>query len=133
MTRLIGGVAGGRRIAVPPTGVRPTSDRVREALFSLLEARGVLEDADVLDLFAGSGALGLEALSRGALGAIVDPPYADPVDEVLALLPAWLTPGGLVVLERDVRSPAPSWPDELEPEESRTYGDTALHLARRTD
>lgn len=69
MTRIIGGRAGGRRINVPPTGTRPTSDRVREALFSLLEARGVVEDATVLDLFAGSGALGLEALSRGALTA----------------------------------------------------------------
>ena len=63
------GTARGQRIAVPPVGVRPTSDRVREALFSLLEARGVLEDAVVLDLYAGSGALGLEALSRGALSA----------------------------------------------------------------
>jgi 16S rRNA (guanine966-N2)-methyltransferase len=69
VTRLIGGVAGGRRIAVPPTGTRPTSDRVREALFSVLEARGAVEDAQVLDLFAGSGALGIEALSRGAAEA----------------------------------------------------------------
>ena len=69
MSRIVAGAAGGQRIAVPPHGVRPTSDRVREALFSLLEARGVLEDAVVLDLYAGSGALGLEALSRGALTA----------------------------------------------------------------
>ncbi|GAA4912474.1 16S rRNA (guanine966-N2)-methyltransferase [Actinomycetospora succinea] len=71
MTRIIGGTAGGRQIAVPPTGTRPTSDRVREALFSALEARGVIEDAEVLDLFAGSGALGIEALSRGASTAIL--------------------------------------------------------------
>lgn len=69
MSRIVAGTAGGARIAVPPTGVRPTSDRVREALFSLLESRGALEDAVVLDLYAGSGALGLEALSRGALTA----------------------------------------------------------------
>lgn len=69
MSRIVAGSAGGRRIAVPPTGVRPTSDRVREALFSLLDARGVLLDAAVLDLYAGSGALGLEALSRGAMTA----------------------------------------------------------------
>lgn len=69
MSRIVAGAAGGRRIAVPANGVRPTSDRVREALFSLLAARGILEDATVLDLYAGSGALGLEALSRGALTA----------------------------------------------------------------
>jgi 16S rRNA (guanine966-N2)-methyltransferase len=70
MTRIIGGVAGGRQIAVPPTGTRPTADRVREALFSALEARDALEDAEVLDLFAGSGALGIEALSRGAASCV---------------------------------------------------------------
>jgi len=71
MTRIIAGAARGRRLAVPSTGTRPTSDRVREALFSALEsewgAQGVQwPDVTVLDLFAGSGALGLEALSRGA-------------------------------------------------------------------
>src|ERR687894_2978210 len=71
MARIIGGVAGGRRIAVPSTGTRPTSDRVREALFSALEARGAIEDAEVLDLYAGSGALGIEALSRGASTAVL--------------------------------------------------------------
>ncbi len=60
------GVAGGRRLAVPPHGTRPTSDRVREAVFSALQARRDLNGARVLDLYAGSGALGLEALSRGA-------------------------------------------------------------------
>jgi 16S rRNA (guanine(966)-N(2))-methyltransferase RsmD len=66
--RIIAGRFGGRRIAAPPgTGTRPTSDRVREALFSILAAR--VADARVLDLFAGSGALGLEALSRGAAAA----------------------------------------------------------------
>ncbi|MDT2007850.1 16S rRNA (guanine(966)-N(2))-methyltransferase RsmD [Rhodococcus opacus] len=66
MTRIIAGLAGGRRLRVPPSGTRPTSDRVREALFSALHARMDLEGASVLDLYAGSGALGLEALSRGA-------------------------------------------------------------------
>lgn len=51
---------------MPPKGTRPTTDRVREALFSMLEARLDFEGIAVLDLFAGSGALGLEALSRGA-------------------------------------------------------------------
>jgi 16S rRNA (guanine966-N2)-methyltransferase len=66
VTRIIAGRAGGRRIAVPPSGTRPTSDRVREALFSALAADPGLDGSAVLDLCAGSGALGLEALSRGA-------------------------------------------------------------------
>jgi 16S rRNA (guanine966-N2)-methyltransferase len=67
MTRIIAGRAGGRRLETPPgEQTRPTSDRVREALFSMLEARHTLRGARVLDLFAGSGALGLEAASRGA-------------------------------------------------------------------
>lgn len=66
MTRIVAGVAGGRRLQVPPAGTRPTSDRVREALFSALVSRMDLDGLRVLDLYAGSGALGLEALSRGA-------------------------------------------------------------------
>jgi 16S rRNA (guanine966-N2)-methyltransferase len=64
--RIIAGDWGGRRIAAPK-GARPTADRVREALFSILGDR--VPDAAVLDLFAGSGALGIEALSRGAARA----------------------------------------------------------------
>jgi 16S rRNA (guanine966-N2)-methyltransferase len=70
MTRIIAGVAGGRRLAVPPKGTRPTSDRVREALFAALDHDPGLGGATVLDLCAGSGALGLEALSRGAAHAL---------------------------------------------------------------
>lgn len=66
VTRIVSGTAGGRRLAVPPHGTRPTSDRVREAVFNALQARMDLDGARVLDLYAGSGALGLEALSRGA-------------------------------------------------------------------
>jgi 16S rRNA (guanine966-N2)-methyltransferase len=66
VTRIVAGVAGGRRLAVPPSGTRPTSDRVREALFSALDHDPGLDGAAVIDLCAGSGALGLEALSRGA-------------------------------------------------------------------
>lgn len=67
MTRIISGRAGGRRLQTPAgSGTRPTSDRVREALFSRLEHLDVLSGARVLDLYAGSGALGLEAASRGA-------------------------------------------------------------------
>ena len=66
MTRIIGGFAGSLTLAVPRTGTRPTTDRVREAIFSALEARDAIRGARVLDLYAGSGALGLEAASRGA-------------------------------------------------------------------
>jgi 16S rRNA (guanine966-N2)-methyltransferase len=68
MTRIIGGTAGGRRIATPRgVNTRPTSDRVREALFSAVESWcGSLSGLRFLDLYAGSGAVGLEAWSRGA-------------------------------------------------------------------
>lgn len=67
MTRIIAGAHGGRRLAAPPGATtRPTSDRVREAFFSALESLTDLSDARFADLFAGSGAVGLEALSRGA-------------------------------------------------------------------
>lgn len=66
MTRVIAGTAGGRRLRVPPSDVRPTGDRAREGLFNSLSTLTDLEGAAVLDLYAGSGALGLEALSRGA-------------------------------------------------------------------
>lgn len=71
MTRIISGLAGGRRIRTPAgSGTRPTSDRVREALFSRLEHLDVVNRAHVLDLYAGSGALGLEAASRGAASVL---------------------------------------------------------------
>jgi 16S rRNA (guanine966-N2)-methyltransferase len=72
VTRIIAGVAGGRRIETPRgADTRPTSDRVREALFGSLDARGLLDGAVVVDLFAGSGALGLEAASRGAQSVVL--------------------------------------------------------------
>jgi len=74
LTRIIAGSAGGRRITVPQQrsgrGTRPTTDRVRESLFNVLENRLDFGGLTVLDLFAGSGALGLEALSRGAASAL---------------------------------------------------------------
>jgi 16S rRNA (guanine966-N2)-methyltransferase len=68
VTRIIAGAAGGRRLSVPPgNGTRPTSDRAREGLFaSVMSEFGAFKGLRVLDLYAGSGALGLEALSRGA-------------------------------------------------------------------
>jgi 16S rRNA (guanine966-N2)-methyltransferase len=68
MTRIVAGAARGRRLSVPPgRGTRPTADRVRESLFAtVLTICGLFDGARVLDLYAGSGAVGLEALSRGA-------------------------------------------------------------------
>ena len=76
MTRIIAGSARGRRLAVPAKGTRPTSDRVREAMFSTLSSLLVEQgtpwgDIRVLDGYAGSGALGLESLSRGAAGVVL--------------------------------------------------------------
>lgn len=76
MTRIVGGQARGRRLTVPARGTRPTSDRVRESCFSSLESRWredgrTWSEVRVLDLFAGSGALGLEAVSRGAQSAVL--------------------------------------------------------------
>ncbi|WKN49898.1 16S rRNA (guanine(966)-N(2))-methyltransferase RsmD [Nocardioides sp. Arc9.136] len=190
MTRIIGGSAGGRRLATPRgAATRPTSDRVREALFSAVESWcGSLHGLRFLDLYAGSGAVGLEAWSRGAgvvtlveqdrrTAALVrenartigfpradvvaaavgttlhrapaapydvvftDPPY--PLDEaglardLLALVEhGWLVPDALVVVERSVRSPEPTWPDGIEPVRERRYGETVLwygRAARPTD
>lgn len=184
MTRIIAGRAGGRRLATPKgERTRPTSDRTREALFSALEARaGGLEDVVFLDLFAGSGAVGLEAWSRGAsrvrlvehdrataalirrnaasIGcavpreadvvtasvpaalarpvdlavdiAFLDPPYPRSEEEVAADLLAlgpWLAPDAAVLLERSRRSPAPTWPEGLEPVRSKVYGETTVWFA----
>jgi 16S rRNA (guanine966-N2)-methyltransferase len=79
-TRIIAGTHGGRKLLTPPgTGTRPTAERVREALFSSLQSFVDVDGAGVLDLYAGSGALGLEALSRGAASATLVE------DDVLAL------------------------------------------------
>jgi 16S rRNA (guanine966-N2)-methyltransferase len=97
MTRLISGVAGGRRLKVPPSGVRPTGDRAREGLFNSLGTLVDLEGAAVLDLYAGSGALGLEALSRGARTVV----FVESSPKVLPVLRANLAsvglPGGRVL------------------------------------
>ena len=197
MTRIISGRLRGLSIAVPPAGTRPTTDRVREALFSAIVSRVDLEGAAVLDLFAGSGALGLEAVSRGADTAwfveenaravaclkkntagvaslspspssstsvtatirraalpgavggqcpvpggfdliLADPPYEkSPVldEPILEALRdgGWLAPDALVVWERSKRDPAVRWPDGYEIDFERTYGETAVEMARPVD
>jgi 16S rRNA (guanine966-N2)-methyltransferase len=70
--RVIAGSARGRRLVAPPGDqVRPTKDIARESMFSALDARGALDDASVLDLYAGTGALAIEAMSRGAANAVL--------------------------------------------------------------
>ena len=90
MTRIVAGTHGGRRLATPGgRGTRPTSDRVREALFSALESMVELPGARVADLYAGSGAVGLEAASRGASHVLLveaDPRAARVVRDNVAAL-----------------------------------------------
>jgi len=184
LSRIIGGVAGGRRLSMPKgRATRPTSDRVREGLFSSLG--GDLTGLAFLDLYAGSGAVGLEAASRGAASVVLverdaravevirsnaaavalpavvvraepvarflaepsvtpfdpkpfdivflDPPYSDPVVDVLARLVdgEWLSADGVVVVERATRDEAPDWPPGLVEDRSRRYGDSTLWYGRR--
>lgn len=185
MTRIIAGYAGSLTLKVPGYGTRPTSDRVREAIFSALEARDAIDGLRALDLYSGSGALGLEAASRGAVHVtlvdrniatskenaarilkqapkdarpelvstgqpvqafltsarsfwdlvFIDPPYelgiAELTHNLEALVPR-LSPDAVVVLERSTRTPAPDWPEGLELERRKDYGDTALYWLRAT-
>ncbi|MQS07155.1 16S rRNA (guanine(966)-N(2))-methyltransferase RsmD [Streptomyces alkaliphilus] len=118
MTRVIAGAAGGRRLAVPPGGgTRPTSDRAREGLFSTWEALyGPLDGAAVLDLFAGSGAVGLEALSRGARRVLLVESDRRAARVVRENIGALGLPGAEVRadrVERVVAGPPPAGPFDL--------------------
>ena len=181
--RVIAGTARGVRLAAPGPGTRPLADRVKQTLFAVLEPD--LEGAAVLDLFAGSGAGGIEALSRGAARAVfvdrdggaarviaenlrraalgdrglvvrrevagwladpagaataapfdvvlVDPPYADKdaLVHVLALVGAWLAPGGVVVAKHFWRDAPPAEVGLLASVRERRFGETALTFYRR--
>ncbi|GAA1574986.1 16S rRNA (guanine(966)-N(2))-methyltransferase RsmD [Kribbella sancticallisti] len=100
MTRIIGGVAGGRRIVVPAgSGTRPTADRVREAMFSSLEAEfGGFDGLSVLDLYSGSGAIGLEALSRGAKRVVLVEADRKAADVIAANIKAVGLPGATLLV-----------------------------------
>jgi len=102
MTRVIGGLAGGRRLVVPSgRGTRPTSERTREGLFSTLEAlRGELAGARFLDLYAGSGAVGLEAASRGASTVLLVDVDASAVRAARSNIAALALPGVEVRAQR---------------------------------
>ena len=102
MTRVIAGIAGGRRLAVPGgTTTRPTSDRAREGLFaSLLSELGRFDGVRVLDLYAGSGAIGLEALSRGAESVLLVESDARAAAVIKANVKAVDLPGATVAVDR---------------------------------
>ena len=102
MTRVIAGAAGGRRLAVPPgTSTRPTSDRAREGLFaSVMSELGDLAGVHVMDLYAGSGALGLEALSRGAASVLLVESDARAAAVVKANAAALGLPGATVAVDK---------------------------------
>jgi 16S rRNA (guanine966-N2)-methyltransferase len=113
VTRVIAGSAGGRRIAVPAgRGTRPTSDRAREGLFATaLSLLGTLEDIKVLDLYAGSGAVGLESLSRGSRHALMVESDPRAVRAIKANITALALPGAAVIadrVERVLSRPRPS-------------------------
>jgi 16S rRNA (guanine966-N2)-methyltransferase len=144
--RVIAGRFGGRRLQAPKGRftTRPTADRVREALFSIL---GEIDGGLVLDLFAGTGALGIEALSRGAervvfverdrsaiqalraniatLGLSGREAEVRMGDALSAVLPALLTPGARVVVESARRAPAEL---PLEVVQARRYGGTTITI-----
>lgn len=82
MTRIVAGSAKGKTLRVPKSGTRPTSEKVREAMFSSLENRGFIRGCQIVDLFSGSGALGLEAKSRGA-ESVVCVEAARPAAEII--------------------------------------------------
>jgi 16S rRNA (guanine966-N2)-methyltransferase len=105
MTRVIAGAAGGRRLAVPRgTATRPTSDRAREGLFaSVLSELGSLDAKRVLDLYAGSGAVGLEALSRGAGHVLLVESDARAAAVIKANVAAVGLPGAVVAADRAER------------------------------
>ncbi|MDQ1439072.1 MAG: rRNA (guanine966-N2)-methyltransferase [Acidimicrobiaceae bacterium] len=86
--RVVGGSARGRRLTAPPGNhTRPTSDRVRESVFNMLASLDAVQGASVADLFAGSGAMGIEALSRGAASAV----FVDHDTAAVAVVKANLT------------------------------------------
>ena len=108
--RIVAGTARGRRLASPDdhrgdSALRPTTDRVRESVFNALHSRGAVVDARVLDLFAGTGALGIEALSRGAAHAI----FVERSSDAVALVEANLEVCGLTERATVVRSDGLGW------------------------
>jgi 16S rRNA (guanine966-N2)-methyltransferase len=104
--RVVAGSARGRRLVAPPgRATRPTSDRVREAVFASLESAGLVTGARVVDLFAGSGAMGIEALSRGAAHAT----FVESAPAALVAIRANLVATGLAARAEVVRADVLRW------------------------
>lgn len=100
--RIVAGIARGRRLRAPKGRlVRPTADRVKEAVFSMLESRDSDAGCSVLDLFAGAGTLGLEALSRGASGAVFVEPARTAADAIRHNLEATGLAGEVLTMPAD--------------------------------
>ncbi|WP_306427748.1 MULTISPECIES: 16S rRNA (guanine(966)-N(2))-methyltransferase RsmD [unclassified Brevibacterium] len=113
--RIVAGSLSGRRIRTPGgSATRPTSDRVRESLFASLEALGMLDGARVLDVFAGSGALGLEALSRGAAHAA----FVEKARSASAVVAANIADLGVAERTRLITGTAPAALGQIEPGET---------------
>ena len=125
--RVISGRFKGVALTTPKAGTRPTTDRTKEAIFSHLDSWGVLDDARVLDLFAGTGALGIEALSRGARELVAV--ETNDCNQLLAdLASRELTSSNTVImLERSTRSEEPTAPENWEITDRRDYGETAVY------
>jgi len=114
MTRIIAGQARGRRLSVPPgQGTRPTSDRTREGLFSALDSQlSGLHGIRIIDAYAGSGAIGLEALSRGADAALLIESDRRAAEAVRRNLVQLGLPGGRLITDRVEKLAAEPCPDE---------------------
>ncbi len=127
MLRIIAGSAKGRRLRTPEgMEVRPSTSRVREAVFNSLHSLGCVEGADVLDLFAGSGALGLEALSRGAASAT----FVECAPPALSALLSNIDATGFADRSRVVRGDAMAELPRLEPRYSVALCDPPYGFAR---
>lgn len=112
MSRIIGGIARGRRLLVPKAGTRPTSDRVRESLFSILDSRiSNWGELRVLDLYAGSGALGLEAISRGAASVTL----VDSAAGAISIIKKNAAVVGVAGTVEICKAPAATWISSFEP------------------
>ncbi|MAU34455.1 MAG: 16S rRNA (guanine(966)-N(2))-methyltransferase RsmD [Actinobacteria bacterium] len=104
--RIVAGKAGGIRLSAPKgIDIRPTSDRAKEAVFNSLHSRSAIEGAEVLDLFAGTGALGIEALSRGAKKAT----FVDKSSESLKLIKENLKKSGFEKTSEIVKEDSLKW------------------------
>ena len=106
MIRVVSGEFGGRRLVVPDgLATRPTTDKVRQAVFNSLDSAGLIDGAAIVDLFAGSGALGIEALSRGAATCV----FVERDRAALQALRANIAALGLTQRTTVVTSDVPAW------------------------